>query len=77
MTSAIDLTNARLDEAKRALRNIPHHINCPQIGTQVNRGEPDSCWQGNDDEGCCMHIYQWRRIHVLEQKLHRLRKAKR
>ena len=69
MNVAKIVLRARLDEAKIALRNIPHHLDCPARGFRRHRGEPATCFQGKGDQGPCSRIFQWKRIRHLERSL--------
>ena len=62
----IDILKARIAEARFALARIPHHINCGET----------ACFTGNDTQGPCLRIGQYRRIDLLERKL-KQRKAQR
>lgn len=49
----------RKDEARRALRHIPHFLDCPNDDAI----EPDSCHQQ-----LCPRVRQWTRIRFLDRK---------
>ena len=59
---------SRLEEAKRALANMPLHTDCRD-------GLP--CFPGSDEQPPCMRVFQERRIRVLERRTERaVRKLK-
>jgi hypothetical protein len=66
---------SRIEEAKRALANICHHMNCGSgliLGTDTAAKEPQSCFQGDEAQGPCLRIFQWRRIRKLQKDAEKL-----
>jgi len=67
------------EEAKRALANVCHHMNCGSglvLGTDAMAHEPESCFQGDETQGPCLRIYQHNRIRFLHEKSLKLLGAK-
>ncbi len=61
LADKMNIVAARIDEAYRALANIPHHINCKSLASP-------GCFEGDEIQGPCLQIVQRRRVRFLERK---------